>query len=238
MNDVPPPPANRLSIAHLLLWTATTAIVLGFIRQIAPHYTPTSATTAQYALNLWLQYLLLFAVSPACGAALGGLVLAAWRLWTRRFGFPSQPGHWLLIVLSVIPLAASTNWVLRLAAPGADFVVGCVSISALTLLSFAAATQTRRPMRWLLAFALATGGLGGMAMALFAGYSSPPYALLPAILGGLSVVSSIMAGLAAGILDLTSNERYDAFHWIGVVTLATLAASPLLSWLIALATMG
>jgi len=236
--QIPPPaPANRLSIAHLLLWTATTAVVLGFIRHAAPHFTPTSATTAQHALYLWLQYSLLYAVSPAFGAVLAGMVLAIWRLATRRFGFPAQPGHWLLLILFVIPLVVGAVW-LRLPEHG-GIVVVFVTLILLTALSSAAVVQTRRPTRWRLTFALAAWGLGGIVVSLALQFVfATPAATMPAVLGGLSVVSGVMAGLAAGILDLTAPERYDTFHWTGVATLAALAAYPLLAWLIVEATVG
>jgi len=232
------PASNRLSIAHLLLWTATIAMVLGFVRHAAPHFTPTSATTAQYALNLWLQYSLLFAVSPAFGAVLAGSVLAAWRVATRRFGFPAQPGHWLLLILSVVPLVVAAIW-LRLSEDRGMVVVVFVTLIVLTALSSTAVVQTRQPVRWRLTFALAAWGLGGIVLSLALQFVfTKPAATMPAVLGGLSVVSSILAGLASGILDLTAPERFDVFHWIGVATLAALTAYPLLAWLIAAATFG
>lgn len=237
-----PTAANRLTIAHLMLWTAMTAIVLGFIRHIAPHYTPTSAATPQFALNLWLQYLLLFAVSPAYGAALAGLQLAIWRLLTRRFGFPSQPGHWLLLVLAIIPIYVVATWLLLPSFDDVSLVFVCIGLVVATLLSLAAAMRIRRPTWWLPTFALAAGGLGGIALSVATwiamGFETPPVAAFPAVLGALAVAGSIMAGLAAGILDLTAPERYDVFHWTGVATLAAFAAYPLLAWLIVESTIG
>ena len=123
-----PQPANRLSIAHLLLWTATTALVLAGLQRMwhsdLPRMSPEppesdvvvelggvrildkgrSAFRQMQLLERSLSFLAL-AFSPAYGAALAAAGLAAWRMATRRGGFPAQPGHWLLLAVASITLA-------------------------------------------------------------------------------------------------------------------------------------
>src|SRR5262245_9542230 len=107
--SVPATGANRLSIAHLLLWTTMTALVLMFVRAVyAPGVMPPELDDA-LRINIerqsQLQMSVLLVFSPAYGAALSSLCLTAWRLATRRFGFPTQPGHWLLLMVAVFPLS-------------------------------------------------------------------------------------------------------------------------------------
>src|SRR6266481_4184363 len=111
----PEPMHNRLSIAHLLLWMATTGAALVCLQQYKPRPPETigfasflSQARTQEELKIEMdkrrqeiwrvwnaQYLIGLSFSPVYGAAAAGAVLAAWRIVTRRFGFPDQPGHWL-----------------------------------------------------------------------------------------------------------------------------------------------
>src|SRR5262245_38429214 len=115
---------NRLVIAHLLLWMTTTGLVWTYLiahRPLPPEAIETSTTTTQPGveaeiewnegeLRNWrqqeTQLTVAMAFAPVYGAALAGAVLSAWRIATRRFGFPVQPGHWLLVAIAIKNLLA------------------------------------------------------------------------------------------------------------------------------------
>lgn len=85
------PTPERLSIAHLFLWTTMSAALLGFDR----------------ALGLWgprdssreiFGQVMAFCYAPLFGAGATAVVLAIWRRLRGGPSFPRQPGHWLLMV--------------------------------------------------------------------------------------------------------------------------------------------
>ena len=87
---------SRLSIAHLLAWTAGIAIVLAvfrWVRQIDSGYAPTGA-----------QQLGQFAYGLCYGAGICGLALFGVRRLRQSAHGPSQPGHWMLTVLGIAGL--------------------------------------------------------------------------------------------------------------------------------------
>jgi hypothetical protein len=118
-----PRKGNRLSIAHLLLWTATTALALSlcerpppaseigfasFLSQPGMDVEAAKNRERQQIWRLWQKrYLANLAFAPIYGLALGGLVLAVWSIASGRSGFPTQPGHWLLVVIGSATILAA-----------------------------------------------------------------------------------------------------------------------------------
>ena len=85
-----------LSIIHLLVWMVTTGLFLGLGRVAISTW-----ENAEVDVPSW--YRMLFQVeqvltAPLCGAALFSLLLMIWRLVRRGPHFPSQPGHWLMVI--------------------------------------------------------------------------------------------------------------------------------------------
>lgn len=79
----------RLSIAHLLLWTLATAAWLAIGREsLTPAETPRERT----AWSALLIFSSMFQGAAVCGV---GLWLDA--TVRRRYRFPTEPGHWLLL---------------------------------------------------------------------------------------------------------------------------------------------
>src|SRR5262245_24076441 len=77
----------RLSILHLMVWTATSAAMMALMRlprevesQIPAHYMIGRIVLAMYG-----------------GVALGGVAMAISR-WFRKILFPTEPGEWLLLL--------------------------------------------------------------------------------------------------------------------------------------------
>jgi hypothetical protein len=97
------PQPNRLTIAHLMLWTLGSAIILGCFRALTD-----PAAELPEEVNRVLPFYQL-GMSLALGAQVGGVLLFGWRRIAGRGGFPQQPGHWLLLVegLSAIFVVAA-----------------------------------------------------------------------------------------------------------------------------------
>jgi hypothetical protein len=94
----PPPQRPRLRIAHLLAWTACTALCLGVFRSAVGAFSQVHRVVdvTESPVN---SVLLVFA-SLACGAGLGGL--AIWIDCHRRgWRFPVHPGEYLLAIRGV-----------------------------------------------------------------------------------------------------------------------------------------
>ncbi len=91
-----PPEAPRLGILHLMVWTACTAVHLGWLTTLMQLETmPEAPGPGTMLLLLQGSY------SIVAGAALGGLLLWLARCW-RRFPFLVHPGEYLLVVLGLL----------------------------------------------------------------------------------------------------------------------------------------
>jgi hypothetical protein len=82
------PPPEQLSIAHLLLWTSTSAVLLGMQRAMTSVGQPGGV----------LSDVITFFYAPIFGAGLAACLLAGWRMARGGPQFPREPGHWLLVV--------------------------------------------------------------------------------------------------------------------------------------------
>lgn len=242
---------NRLSIAHLLLWTAATGVVLAYLQTHKPpppeemHFAsvlswPGTTPEAElkklqerYSRLFRTQHAVALAVSPVYGAALVGVALALWRLATRRFGFPVQPGHWLLMIIgSLALLVAAHPFVqqLPLSPDGADFVLA----TAMTGVVIVATVVAREPLHWRCPLALSAGGLGIIDVAYVIGFFSSsiePPLIFP--LGPFAIAGVPFVALYCTVLDVAEHRRYDVLHWVGVATLFGVTAHFLLLWAVA-----
>jgi len=86
----PSPIHNRLAIAHLMLWTLGSAIILAFYRALILNRAASEYSTYWRVTSL--------AYSLMAGAQVGSVPLYFWRRWNRAGGFPTAPGHFLLLV--------------------------------------------------------------------------------------------------------------------------------------------
>lgn len=226
-----PRPANRLSIAHLLLWTATTALVfsccerppraseIGFASFLSQPGANVEAAMDRERQRLWriLQnhYLLNLAFAPIYGFALAGLALAGWRTAHAKPGFPNQPGHWLLVAIGSTTALA----IARVQTPLFQQASG--ALDSLLMLIVAA-------------IFLLTGIKVGQCiwqgpLFIFAGsvLLVSPLRALPTGPGSGTLVGIALAGVGAAFVlglfcvagDLARRNRGDLFHWIGVATL-------------------
>ncbi|MDX1946179.1 MAG: hypothetical protein SFU86_12340 [Pirellulaceae bacterium] len=222
---MPAAPANRLGIAHLLLWTTATAIALAALGAVFP--LPTAAMQEEMFLPLqlfrrmWLQRMIAFAAAPAYGAALAGIGLALFRLVRRQPGFPSQPGHWLLLYAGVYFIEiVGERWLKDW--PLNQTLVGAVCMALVVGISLLAAWHVRQPLRWRIVFwmfAIAALWMAtGMAIIQVVGMEVARdnlawFYFMPAIL----LFAGLWGGPICGLIDLFAAEKRDVFHWTGVV---------------------
>jgi hypothetical protein len=234
----PPPRTNRLTVAHLLLWMATTGVVLvsrraeepppadeigfgSFLHQ-ARSEEERRIVFKQRQQEAWRQwnarYLVNLAFAPVGGIAVAGALLAAWRSVTRRFDFPVQSGHWLLVAIIglMILAAARSHLQARLSGDEPDLVVTLIA----TVMLIAIAFFNRERVRWCAAFGLLSTGFATISLSLFIQFLS--LSIKPNDLFGLGLFAIALfpiAVLCCAALDLSERDRFDTFHWLGIATL-------------------
>jgi len=227
------PRRNRLAIAHLLLWTAATGLVLVYFQSHRPPPPDTigfasfltqpgadvKAEMAKARQRIWRNwqrgYLVGLAFAPIYGAALAGIGLAIGRTVTGRFGFPAQPGHWLLLEIGgMTGIVASSHLLgsLPISADGHEFV-----LASLMLVVATAAALGVGHSPWRLPMATAACGLAVICLAYVISFQSRSIEP-PGLYGvGLLVIALVpFLALLAIALDLADRRRYDLFHWFGV----------------------
>ncbi|MFN0018046.1 MAG: hypothetical protein ACKVP0_07295 [Pirellulaceae bacterium] len=226
-----PDPGERLTILHLMVWTAGSAVMLAFYRQ--------SISQAQSgpadAMNPpWLQAVLGLLTCPLQGAGVAAVMLMLWRKFKGGRSFPAQPGHWLLVIAGVIALA---SWPLYLATHmvphhGMGLYLAFYRLPLLVLFcilaSYAVSTmyvETRwRGMFliWIMSTIAAFLSVCAMYFGLF-GYRW----------GGLVEVFLIgganFAFLVPALLDINRGAKRDNLHWAGVVCRIAYIGLPVLS---------
>ena len=95
MSPEPQPPRNRLSIAHLMLWTLGSAIILASFRAFANQPQQDQGRLGMILSVFYLAYCL------PLGAQVGSVAIWAMQRWRGTRIFPTQPGHWLLLIEGV-----------------------------------------------------------------------------------------------------------------------------------------
>jgi len=213
---------NRLLLAHLLLWMTTSAMALACIQGSAPWNQEVERPEApEITSALGLQRVLTLAAAPIYGITLAGAALAAWRVITLRHGFPTQPGHWLLLHIAVVPLVAAGDWLLRLPRTS-DHRAIAVALGALALVAASAGSFFNKPVRWHLPFIMAGAGFIVLALQYWnLGEELDGFGVDYYFAGGAKLMVLIALLLIAGAvaIDLYTKTSYDVLHWIGVVTL-------------------
>jgi hypothetical protein len=215
---------NRLTLAHLLLWLTLTSILMAIQRYPQENPFDDPAAAAEYAARQRMDALVDFAVAPAYGAALGAMVVAIARVATRRAGFPSQPGHWLLLILAATCLSAASLLITATNVRSLFLVsVKVVPAGVSAVAGFVCCRERRwRWTFWLWSLGLSVQLLGGWALlALLLLFEITPFAGLSLLLAipSLVVLGAMLLGLVSSLLDIRSSESRDIFHWIGAVAL-------------------
>lgn len=222
--DVPP---ERLTIAHLLIFTTTSAILLGVRRALHQE---------QQDYRLFGE-IVSFCYAPIFGAGLAACLLCAWRRANGGPRFPRQPGHWLLVLGGVTGLMSLSFQVL-LTLTKAQFsfsplwsIVAVISCLVELTIYILATRDTRGVWWWVFGVGVFRSLLmlllsGLMLIGLLSGYShywidAKLYLLIS---GGVAV---------AAIADAWQGINRDYLHFIGVCArLAYAALMVAIPWLL------
>jgi hypothetical protein len=224
---------NRLTVAHLLLWMAGTGLALlyfqrqrppppesiGFASFITAPGSDVEVEMAKARQHLWRkwqnQFLVGLAASPIYGAAISGIGIAVWRTSTGRFGFPTQPGHWLLLEIGVMTVLVALRdqlQLLPLSDDGRDFVLGLLMFAVAT----AAAVLVGRSL-WRLPMITVAGGILVVCIAYMISFRAASLEPPPLYGVGLFLIGAVpFLALVSAIVDVADRSRHDAFHWVGV----------------------
>jgi hypothetical protein len=222
----------RLTIGVLLLWMTTTAMALGLAGSVQRSRDDGPRHSDGVRRMLWAVDMLFVLEAPAYGAALAAAATAAYRAAMRIGRFPSQPGHWIAVMLGIATLGFFAAMVAGSDGPTRR-LIATAAIVMLAVVGCRASVTTPEPRRWRAALLVNAIGLCVLLAALIAWLASGLEAHTPAFLlvyGLPSVaigVAVLLAGVAA-VVDLAGPSRNDVFHWVGIVTLAMLAAHPVI----------
>lgn len=220
------PPRIRLSIFHLMLWTVGSALVLACFRVLSNRSDELPKEIAQ------LQPFYHVAYSLTLRAQVGSVLLFAVRRVNRQVGFPSQPGHWLLLVEGIsatLMLAGYGLFAFWFNAASSDlrmyFALQIPNLVACTSGYAIAAANSPKATPWRLSLG-SVAILYGIQLCLFTlsawtsawskgggswhGIWELPQNCLGVTLG----IVVLMASLA----DLRNHGTRDYLHWTGIAT--------------------
>ncbi|MDX1946075.1 MAG: hypothetical protein SFU86_11815 [Pirellulaceae bacterium] len=238
------PTENRLSIAHLLLWMTATALVIAAVEPPEERPAPASKSAK---LQSWVRQsapkILVLLIAPLAGMGLAAQVLSIWRGYRLQEFFPSQPGHWLLMLigrLTALVVFVGFGW--RIAnsfdLPELMPLLNGVLMVAFLILALGWLAQVigdvREPWHWHLVFRIfAWWLLVGVLLPSCLAELSPAFAVFSI---ALIVTPPAVVVWAAGC-DLHQRLPCDIFHWCGIGAFlgiwAILVALPIVSilWL-------
>jgi hypothetical protein len=224
--------ANRLGIAHFLLWLAATAPVLAAFRPVLSNGESLLRGGGQRfpSHEHFAAFIAIATSAPICGAALAGFGLAGWRCLFGGIPFPSHPGHWLLLVVGsgVVALLPFPELV-RFSGANEDVrrsllaIAPCAGLVVSLGILIVATVRLRSSSPWqplFLALAISCGvmliGLVWDAARLRL-HEQNEFVL--ALLGFAWSMVFVFALAVRSIIDLCEERRYDALHWVGTALL-------------------
>lgn len=238
----PPVPRPKLSIAHLMLWTLGTAIVLALSRlQISAFEMPRVAGVGDAATTGLQTFFRLSAIvtAPFTGIAVALLLVAAARCYRRQPLPLSQPGHWILLIGGTIFILTALVRLIQVlltplvAGEGAGGMMNWFFLGQLpvVILSFGGAGLyymawrcTAGPPRWSFHFASSAAGyayivVGGVLSSVLMTAGLIPSDFLKMIVAFVAIpfyLAWVVSFPYAVIRDLLLKEYRDALHWAGV----------------------
>jgi hypothetical protein len=231
ITKLPPESPERLSIAHLLLWTTMSAALLGIDRALE-WWGPRNSSREVFGQFMALCY------APLFGASAAATCLMAWRWIMGGPRFPSQPGHWLLVVsgLSAIVSLGLRGMFMALSPERwwpVDYLVVrlCANLLGLVMNVLAARSCTGS-WRITFGFAVAVNVISLLSSVLFAVAAFPELRILDTVTYTILTLCVVVS--AAG--DRGQYAPRDYLHWTGVVvrvvyTLLTIGSPFLFAWL-------
>jgi hypothetical protein len=226
-SDASPP--IRLSIGHLMLWTLGSAVILGCFRAFdsGREYLPERVALVQPFYHL--------GYSLTLGAQVGSVLLFVLMRFSGKRGFPSQPGHWLLLIEGISAILMLGGYGVFLLIDNREFpglyvyfslqIPNLAVCTALYVLAFVK-TAKQSPWRYAIAIAALIHAIQLVLCVItilseFVERSSSrwpglgiwelPRSLTAVVLG--------LAILVASLLDWRNHVQRDVLHWTGLTAL-------------------
>lgn len=238
-NPFGPPAQPPLSIAHLMLWTAGSALILAIDPQALDEVefaTPGDLRTIITVHRLFS--------STIYGVAIASVAIFVHRRFRKGPPFPVQPGHWLLfiqglLVLFTLPawsvfVLLQSRWIsdgdIRWFTPSILFVGLQVLSHGITIGGYGwALRRLQAERRWRLLFWFELGlGVCNLLACLTEWVRWWPASSFLAFEWMSAFVSAVWLVVVA-ILDWRQRTRRDWLHWTGVVVQLSGAALAVLT---------
>jgi hypothetical protein len=227
------PAVPRLGVIHFLLW------MLGCAGAVTGYrvFTKWDQVEGEY-----VSFLRLIHLGMGMGYGVGLVTLYVWvQSWRRRDGaFPSQPGHWLLLLALAVALldGATTLFVQGVAARWLDpweewFVIQWIGWGAGAVIVLAFLFAPLRDWRWRLPLAAAlilAASRSLLMLITWIGYRKGAPLLAwetPARWEAAWIAVAAITLILAGVVDFVVRCRRDWLHWTGVAVCLALAATEL-----------
>ena len=216
----------RLSIIHLFVWTAASAVYLAILRlmfSLTPHQ-PTTVVMASMVI-----------MAPLQGAFLTGFLLFSYR-WSRGRAFAREPGEWILVANGVNVALTLVNYLHRAAILAGwmsrlplDRFAAVIRVAAQVVIYAVASKRLKSRPLWNRVFRVLCAiealkliwdlaprlplfsVVGGRSVLRFLTWVPPR-----AVLYGSEVVIGLVIGYAA-VVDLRGSQRRPWTHWVGVI---------------------
>ena len=208
------PPAEHLSIGLLLLWTAMTGVLLGF------HRATNQPTNGELGI---VPTLMSFITSPLIAIGMSAWVLMLWRWFNDGPRFPSQPGHWLLLLFSftgVVLLVARMVFMISLIGlRGSGVYVGLIFITELLALILNVAAINGLRDRWQILFAIGAASTALRVTMMVMMRLDFQLLFLANFVQQLLAWGFGLTMLGLALADLRQGVRRDTLHWLGVLVI-------------------
>ena len=236
-----PPPERfnppRLGIIHLLAWTGIAAIYLKYCAAMGVFdFVADSTNTVQ-----WIVTIIHGLINTLVVAAVieGGCVILLAKM--RGSKGTLQPGHWMLVISSILTIASIGCWTLGvfikdwlevtadIEYPGADLYIYkmhyiCLDILAIPL-CLIAAVRLKDAFRWRLMFwaSIITSVVGCMMNTavvglMFIDFTTIGYHAWMVSEYPIGSILMLIFFSAAVLIDFLSRVKRDWLHWLGVVS--------------------
>ena len=239
MNDTLPDSRNRLTIGHLMLWMATTSVLLA----IGQWDLATAGLPPERLEAMRIKVLVgSLAFAPLNGLTTASVVVLLWRRFVSHRPFPTEPGHWLLLIqggsrtLSRIYHVVYLLWLRghESEIPGWSVNFLRYSLSGFVILTaMIGACRSHRGRMWNLVIAsLAVNAALDISDSAIRQYIPATRQFLGSTtwlyVGRAAFSLPGMLALVAVAVDWRKKIRRDLFHWCGV---AVVVLGPTFEWI-------
>jgi hypothetical protein len=228
------PREPRLSIMHLMIWTATSAAMMAFFNLWTSLQSSSARASVAESLKSPVMMTMQTLWAMGTGAYLGGVLMFISRR-LRGMRFPVQPGEWLMVTFGIGNLVNLTVYLALMAMDNRDQSTfgGFIIFHSVRQLVHTAeflmpAVMCKDSVAWRAFFWVATAvsllALGLVLVGIVDEMSFFRF-FQPGIFRGVTLGICALIFALAVIGDLLRRTNRAWVHWVGVVSLAVLSLS-------------